>query len=216
MFNRIATRYDLANAFLSGGMDFFWRRRAAGIVRAWQPGTLLDLATGSGVLAATIARACPRTEIVGADFSQPMLLQAQKTRRVRSLVVADALRLPFADASFDALAVAFGLRNMSSWPGALREMRRVLRPGGRLLVLDFSLPRGWWGGAYRFYLRRCLPIIAGAVSGERGAYEYLAESIERFPSGQTMVKLIEECDFSSAQAEELSGGIVSLYTAAAK
>ena len=216
MFTRIAVRYDLANALLSGGMDFLWRRRAAQVVRRWQPATLLDLATGSGVLAATISRACPRTTIVGADFSRPMLLQARRTRRVRDLVVADALRLPFADASFEALTVAFGLRNMSSWAGALGEMRRVLKPGGHLLVLDFSLPRGWWGGGYRFYLRRCLPVIAGAVSGERSAYDYLAESIGRFPSGSAMTGLIEDCRFRDAQGEELTGGIVSLYTATAK
>ncbi len=215
MFNRIATRYDLANALLSGGMDFLWRRRAARIVRRWQPETLLDLATGSGVLAATISRACPRTVIVGADFCYPMLRQAQRTRRVRSLVVADAMRLPFADRSFDAVTVAFGLRNMAGWAGALDEMRRVLKPGGHLLVLDFSLPRGWWGGAYRFYLRRCLPTIAGIVSGERSAYEYLAESIGRFPSGSAMIELIEGRGFAEATGEELSGGIVSLYTATA-
>ena len=216
MFNRIAARYDLANALLSGGMDFLWRRRAAAVVRYWQPETLLDLATGSGVLAATIARACPRTRIVGADFSQPMLCQAQKAGRLRDLVVADALHLPFADAGFEALTVAFGLRNMASWAGALTEMRRVLKPGGHLLVLDFSLPRGWWGGGYRFYLRQCLPVIAGAVSGERSAYDYLAESIGRFPSGNAMTRLIENCDFADAQGEELTGGIVSLYTATAR
>ena len=215
MFNRIAARYDLANALLSGGMDFLWRRKAARIVQRWQPETLLDLATGSGVLAATVARACPGTIIVGADFCHPMLLQAQRARRVRRLAVADALHLPFADASFDVLTVAFGLRNMASWPGALAEMRRVLRPGGHLLVLDFSLPRGWWGGVYRFYLRRCLPAVAGMLAGERDPYEYLAESIGRFPSGRAMIGLIERNGFVAGKGEELSGGIVSLYTATA-
>lgn len=215
MFNRIATRYDLANALLSGGMDFWWRRRVAGIIRQWQPERLLDLATGSGVLASTISRVCPETKIIGADFSRPMLLQAQKTRRVLDLVVADAMHLPFGDGGFDVVTVAFGLRNMASWAGALAEMRRVLRPGGHLLVLDFSLPRGWWGGAYRFYLRRCLPMIAGAVSGERAAYEYLAESIGRFPSGAAMVELIGGCGFVDGTNAELTGGIVSLYTATA-
>ncbi len=137
---------------------------------------------------------------------------AERRGGCRDLVVADALNLPFADASFDAVTVAFGLRNMASWGGALGEMRRVLRPGGHLLVLDFSLPRGWWGGAYRFYLRRCLPVVAGVVSGERGAYEYLAESIGRFPSGGAMVELIRGCGFTGVAGEELTGGIVSLYT----
>ena len=196
MFARIAGRYDLVNALLSGGLDFFWRRRAAAMVRGWGPARLLDLATGSGVLAASLARACPQTRIVGADFCLPMLQQAQATGRLERMVVADGMALPFADASFDALTVAFGLRNMADYAGALREMRRVLRPGGKLLVLDFSVPRGWWQGMYRFYLHRCLPTVAGVVSGERQAYEYLAESIERFPRGETMLALLGECGFA--------------------
>ena len=215
MFSRIARRYDLANALLSGGMDFFWRRRAARIVQGWDAERLLDLATGSGVLAGTLKKFSPRTIIVGADFCLPMLRQAQAARRLDQLVVADAMHLPFADGSFDALTVAFGLRNMPSYPGALREMRRVLRPGGHLLVLDFSVPGGWWRGAYRAYLHHCLPTIAGVVAGERSAYEYLAESIERFPRGAGMRKLLSEAGFGADEAEELTGGIVSLYTAEA-
>ena len=215
MFARIAGRYDLANAILSGGMDAFWRRRAARIVARWEPARLLDLATGSGVLAATLSRACPAARIVGADFCVPMLQRARAAGRLERLVAADALRLPFADGAFDGVTVAFGLRNMASYAGALREMRRMLRPGGHVLILDFSLPRGWWRGLYRFYLHRCLPAIADRVSGERGAYEYLAESIERFPSGAPMCALLTECGFGAASAEELSGGIVSLYTAEA-
>ena len=215
MFSRIAGRYDLANAVLSGGMDALWRRRAARVVAGWAPARLLDLATGSGVLAAALARACPGTRIVGADFCVPMLRRAQAAGRLERLVAADAMRLPFADGAFDAVTVAFGLRNMASYAGALREMRRVLRPGGRLLILDFSVPRGWWRGLYRFYLHRCLPGIADRVSGERGAYEYLAESIEKFPRGERMRDLLAECGFGEATAEELTGGIVSLYTAAA-
>lgn len=214
MFSRIAERYDLANALLSGGMDWFWRRRAARIVQGWRPARLLDLATGSGVLAATLGRACPEAAVIGADFCLPMLQQARKGRGLRRLVVADAMRLPFGDGAFDAVTVAFGLRNMPSYLGALREMRRVLRPGGHLLILDFSVPGGWWRGLYRYYLHRWLPRIAGALSGERGAYEYLAESIERFPRGEDMRRLLAEAGFEEAQAEALSGGIVSLYTAA--
>ena len=215
MFSRIARRYDLANALLSGGLDALWRRRSARIVRGWRPDRVLDLATGSGVFAAAIARSCPGAMIVGADFCHPMLLRAQEAKRVKRLTVADAMRLPFMDGCFDVVTVAFGLRNMASWPGALEEMCRVLRPGGHLLVLDFSLPRGWWGGLYRFYLDRCLPPIAGMVVGERDPYEYLAESIGRFPSGDTMVGLIQGCGFTAGTHETLSGGIVSLYTATA-
>ena len=215
MFGRVAARYDLANALLSGGLDYLWRRRAARIVRDWQPLRLLDLATGSGVLAASLQRAYPAMTIIGADFSLPMLRRAQSTGRLRRLAVADAMGLPFGDGVFDAVTVAFGLRNMPSYRGALEEARRVLRPGGHLLILDFSVPTGWWRGAYRFYLHRCLPRIAALVSGEKGAYEYLAESIERFPRGETMRALLAGSGFTAATAEELTGGIVSLYTAVA-
>ena len=213
MFERIAPRYDLANALLSGGLDAWWRWRAGRVVRSWKPSLILDLATGSGVLAAALNRACPGASVVGADFCEPLLRVAAATRHFPSLVRADALRLPFADGTFDAVTVAFGLRNMASWAGALREMRRVLKPGGHVLVLDFSLPRGWWRGLYLVYLRRCLPWIAGAVSGERAAYEYLAESISRFPRGQAMIELLAETGFADTGATALSGGIVSLYTA---
>lgn len=215
MFSRIARRYDLANALLSGGMDWSWRRRAARTVRGWQAARLLDLATGSGVLAGTLRRFSPGTLIVGADFCLPMLQQAQAAGRLDLLVVADAMRLPFPDRSFDGLTVAFGLRNMPSYLGALREMRRVLTPGGHLLVLDFSVPGGWWQPLYRAYLHRCLPTIAGWLSGDRNAYEYLAESIERFPRGEGMRKLLGEAGFAGARCAELTGGIVSLYTAQA-
>lgn len=214
MFTRIAGRYDLTNALLSGGLDRGWRRRATALVREWQPASILDLATGSGVLAAALAAACPGSAVTGADFCAPMLRAAQR-RGLTRLVVADAMDLPFADASFDALTVAFGLRNMAGWDGALREMRRVLRPGGHLLVLDFSLPRGWLRAPYRFYLHHFLPRIAGAVCGEREAYRYLGQSIERFPRGAAMVARLEQSGFRGGKAEELSGGIVSIYTAAA-
>ena len=213
MFGRVAGRYDLANAVLSGGLDCLWRRRAAGIVRGWRPQRLLDLATGSGVLAAALARAWPSMTVVGADFSLPMLRRAQSSGRVRRLAVADAMRLPFGDGTFDVVTVGFGLRNMPSYRGALEEMRRVLRPGGHLLILDFSVPQGWWRGWYRLYLHRFLPRIAGMVCGEREAYEYLAESIERFPRGETMRALLAESGFAGVTARELTGGIVSLYTA---
>lgn len=212
MFTRIAGRYDLANGLLSGGLDFFWRRRATAIVRGWRPGAILDLATGSGVLAASLARECPKAMVVGADFCAPMLTTAQD-RGLQRLAVADAMRLPFADGSFDAVTVGFGLRNMERWDGALREMARVLRPSGRLLVLDFSLPSGWAKAPYRYYLHHFLPQIAGLVCGEREAYRYLGQSIERFPRAEAMIALLGRSGFQEGTAEELTGGIVSIYTA---
>ena len=212
MFGTIASRYDLANHLLSGGLDFFWRRRAARIVKWWNPSRILDLATGSGDLALTIRAACPDAFLVGADFCHPMLLVA-KRKGLDRLVTADGLRLPFADGSFDALTIAFGLRNMESWSGGLAEMRRVLRPCGHVLVLDFSIPPPPLRWLYRPYLHHALPRLAALVTREKAAYEYLGDSIEKFPSGEGMRALLRETGFEEPTCEPLSGGIVSLYTA---
>ncbi|MDP9004139.1 MAG: ubiquinone/menaquinone biosynthesis methyltransferase [Verrucomicrobiota bacterium] len=212
MFGRIARRYDLANHFLSGGADFLWRRRAAKIVEQWQPNQVLDLATGSGDLALSLQNRLPNATITAADFS-PEMLSIAKRKGVRETVLADAMHLPFAAASFDCVTVAFGLRNMPDWNLALREMSRVLRAGGHLLVLDFSLPSGPIRPAYRFYLHRCLPSLAALVTGEKQAYDYLGGSIEKFPSGEGMTRLIEESGFARATAQPLTGVIATIYTA---
>lgn len=212
IFAAIARRYDFANHLLSGGLDFVWRRRATAAVRAWAPQTVLDLATGSGDLALGIERACPGARVIGADFCLPMLRQAAR-KGLRRLVAADALRLPFTEAAFDAVTIAFGLRNMASYPEATREMARVLKPGGHLLVLDFSMPRPPLAGLYRFYLHRVLPRLAHLATGEGGGYEYLGRSIETFPQGRAMCALLEANGFRDARDERLAGGIVSLYTA---
>ncbi|MGB8168606.1 MAG: ubiquinone/menaquinone biosynthesis methyltransferase [Chthoniobacteraceae bacterium] len=212
MFSSIAEKYDLANHLLSGGMDFLWRRRCADVVANWKPAEILDLATGSGDLALALRAACPRSTVVGADFCHPMLREAQR-KGLDLLVTADGMRLPFPAASFEALTVAFGLRNMESWPGALREMSRVLRPDGHLLVLDFSIPPAPLRWLYRPYLHHVLPRIAALLTGEKSAYDYLGASIEAFPYGQRMCELVNSCGFSEATCAPLSGGIVSLYTA---
>ena len=129
------------------------------------------------------------------------------------VVAADGLALPFSPAAFDAVTVAFGLRNMASWSGALREMHRVLKPGGHILILDFSVPPRPLRWIYRPYLHHVLPRVAGLLTGEKGAYEYLGDSIEKFPSGAAMCALLESAGFREPHAERLSGGIVSLYTA---
>jgi demethylmenaquinone methyltransferase/2-methoxy-6-polyprenyl-1,4-benzoquinol methylase len=212
IFSSIAGRYDFVNHLLSGGLDFLWRARAVRIVKQWRPRTVLDLATGSGDLALAMQKAMPQARIVGADFCLPML-QVAARKGLQPLIVADGTKLPLAEATFDAVTIAFGLRNMESWPGALREMARVLREDGHLLILDFSMPRPPFSALYRFYLHRVLPLLAGAVTGNRAGYEYLGESIESFPSGEAMCRLINENGFVEADALPLAAGIVSIYTA---
>jgi demethylmenaquinone methyltransferase/2-methoxy-6-polyprenyl-1,4-benzoquinol methylase len=212
-FASIAPRYVLTNHVLSFGVDVLWRWKTARAVAALKPRLVLDLATGSGDLAAEIQSRCPSAKVIGADFSLPMLMEARK-RGLRNLIVADAMNLPFADASADVITVAFGLRNMASWADALREMSRVLRPDGALFVLDFSLPT--WQPArslHLFYLRHLMPRIAGALTGQREAYEYLCGSIEKFPAGEDMCRLMRDNGFRSARAKPLSAGIASLYQA---
>ena len=211
MFGSIAGRYDLANHLLSCGIDFYWRKRAAGIVASWLPGTILDVATGTGDLAIALQKAVPKAEITAVDVVPQMIALAQR-KGVAGARVADAMNLPFPDGSFDCATIAFGLRNLPDWSAGLREIRRVIN--GHLLVLDFSLPAATvFRGIYRFYLHRCLPGIAAVITGQRGAYDYLGESIEQFPSGERMVTLLHGNGFRNATAEPLTGGIVTLYHA---
>lgn len=212
MFGRIAPRYDVANHLLSGGADFFWRRRAAKKVESWHPSRVLDLASGSGDLAFAIQRRLPNATIIAADFS-PEMLEVARRKGIRETVLADAMNLPFETSSFECVTVAFGLRNMVDWGGALSEMSRVLSANGRLIILDFSLPTGAFRSIYRFYLHRCLPILASLITGHQAAYDYLAGSIEKFPSGNEMVRLIERNGFARAAAYPLTGGVATIYTA---
>jgi demethylmenaquinone methyltransferase / 2-methoxy-6-polyprenyl-1,4-benzoquinol methylase len=212
MFAGVAPRYDLANQVLSFGLDRHWRKYVCQQVATWKPARILDLATGSGVLAKELASTNTGSFVVAADFCVPMLKVARK-RQVEHLVVADGLALPFADASFDVITVAFGLRNMAFIERALAEMARTTRSGGHIVILDFSLPPGPLLPAYRFYLHFVLPRLAGWLTGEPAAYEYLGESIESFPRGTAMTALIEQAGFVNAVARPLSGGIVTAYLA---
>ncbi|CAN5666593.1 bifunctional demethylmenaquinone methyltransferase/2-methoxy-6-polyprenyl-1,4-benzoquinol methylase UbiE [soil metagenome] len=212
-FANIARRYVLTNHVLSLGIDILWRWKTARMVSDLHPEVVLDLATGSGDLAAEIKSRCPHAAVLGADFSPPMLQEARK-RGLQHLIVADALNLPIADASIDVVTVGFGLRNMGSWSEALHEMSRVLRPGASLFVLDFSLPENaLMRQLHLFYLRNIMPLIAGALTGERQAYEYLCKTIELFPSGDAMCCMICQNGFSEARAIKLSFGIASIYVA---
>ncbi len=213
MFSAIARRYDLANHALSCGIDFYWRRRAADIVVSWRPGKIVDLATGTGDLALVLQRRLPDAEVTGVDFL-PEMLELAARKGVHKTILADAMKLPFPDRSFDCVTVAFGLRNMQHWGSALAEMSRVLRRDGHLLVLEFSLPTtSIVRTIYRFYLHRCLPLLASLLTRSKSAYDYLGESIEEFPSGRAMLNLIEASGFRNAKFQALSCGIVTIYTA---
>jgi len=213
VFSSIADRYVLTNHVLSLGIDILWRKRVARLVAAENPESVLDLATGSGDLAAEMQAACPEATVFGADFCAPMMRHAREKRGMKNLLVADAMQLPFEDGAFDAITVAYGLRNMASWERALREMNRVLSPGGQLVVLDFSLPTArLLRDPYRLYLHKILPSIGGFLTRNRDAYAYLGDSIERFPSGAAMTSLIEKCGFDTATSIPLLGGISTIYT----
>jgi demethylmenaquinone methyltransferase / 2-methoxy-6-polyprenyl-1,4-benzoquinol methylase len=213
LFGAIARRYDLANHTLSCGIDFYWRRRAADIVVTWRPDKIVDLATGTGDLALALQKRLPDAEVTGVDFVPEMLELAQR-KGVRQTVLADAMKLPFPDASFDCVTIAFGLRNMENWRGALAEMSRVLRRDGHLLVLEFSLPtKSIVRTIYRFYLHRCLPLLGSLLTRRKSAYDYLGNSIEEFPNGRAMIDLIEASGFRRATLQPLSYGIATIYTA---
>lgn len=222
MFGRIARRYDLANRVLSGGTDVWWRRRLVQTVHRCRPHDVLDLATGSGDVAFALARKLRAgTRIVGMDFCPPMLAEAEKkmARSPRFAAIeflpGDGLNLPLADATFDVVTLSFGLRNMADRHRALGEMRRVLRPGGSLFVLEFSQPYRWFAPLYFFYLRHVLPGLATALTGDRSAYDYLGGSIEQFPARAAMSAEILGAGFTTVQARPMTFGIVALHEARA-
>jgi demethylmenaquinone methyltransferase/2-methoxy-6-polyprenyl-1,4-benzoquinol methylase len=213
MFGAIARRYDVANHLLSCGIDFYWRKRAADIVGNWRARKILDLATGTGDLALALEKKIPEAELTAADVL-PEMVELARGKGVRNAVIADAMNLPFPDCSFDCLTISFGLRNLPDWVGGVREMSRILTHGGHVLILEFSLPTAAvLRPAYRVYLHRCLPIIGALVTGHRGAYDYLGDSIEEFPNGRDMLALLETNGFQNGTAEPLTGGIVTIYTA---
>ena len=211
IFSEIADHYVLTNHVLSLGTDILWRRKLVRGVREKSPKLVLDVATGSGDVASEIRKQCPNTETIGADFCRPMLGHARRAG-LTNLLVADGLCLPFGNDSFDAVTVAFGLRNMASWKDALIEWHRVLKPAGSLHVLDFAQPT-WQPlrGAYLFYMHRVLPHLAGLLTKRRRAFDYLSASIDLFPQGKAMCHLIREAGFQGVGTQTLYGGIVAIY-----
>jgi demethylmenaquinone methyltransferase / 2-methoxy-6-polyprenyl-1,4-benzoquinol methylase len=222
MFGRIARRYDVANLLLSCGIDSVWRRRLVRDVKALEPGEVLDLATGSGDVAFALSRNLTNdTQITGMDFCQPMLDQAEakkalgrgRTYENVTFRQGDGLALPLPDECVDVITIAFGLRNLADRDRGLREMRRALRPGGSLFVLEFSQPQAWIRPLYYFYLRHILPRAAGLVTGDRAAYEYLNDTIAEFPDRATFSTEITNAGFSSVRATPLTFGVVAIHQA---
>jgi demethylmenaquinone methyltransferase/2-methoxy-6-polyprenyl-1,4-benzoquinol methylase len=221
MFGRIARRYDVANFVLCGGIDTWWRKKLVLGVRRSSPRKVLDLATGSGDVAFAISRGVKTcSSIVGMDFCLPMLEQAEAKKRQAGqryqnvhFAPGDALALPVADESYDAVTISFGLRNLADRARGLQEMRRVLRPGGRLFVLEFSQPAAWFRPCYYFYLRHVLPTVAGLVTSDKDAYVYLNNTISQFPDRTMLADEIRAAGFRDVTAEALTFGVVALHTA---
>lgn len=217
MFDRIAPRYDLLNRLLSAGVDVRWRRKAVDALDCLGPARILDLCTGTADLLIEALGRDPRLRGLGADLSPQMLVRGLRKLARRGMASRSALacgdgeRLPLGDALFDGALVSFGIRNISDPERALREMIRVLRPGGRVVVLEFSMPRGILGTLYRFYFGRVLPWVGGIVSGDPGAYSYLPASVAAFPSPEAFGALMERAGFGAVSWRPLTGGIAHLH-----
>jgi demethylmenaquinone methyltransferase/2-methoxy-6-polyprenyl-1,4-benzoquinol methylase len=221
MFDQIAGRYDLLNHLLSGGADWYWRWRAVRALRLGAHETVLDSCTGTCDLALEALRRTRVQRVIGVDFAAEMLrigrakLQRHRFAERGVLVRGDASRLPMADATVDAAMIAFGIRNIQRPELAAREMARVLRPGGRLAVLEFSMPRlPVLRQAYRWYFRHVLPRIGALVSSHRGAYTYLPTSVGAFFAPEEFSRLLSANGFRDVRAVPLTFGVVQLYLAA--
>ena len=211
MFDGVAKNYDKANDLLSFGSARIWRKKVAKLVNS-QPGQkILDLAAGTGSSSIVFLR--EGVKVVAADFSNGMLEEGRKRHPELEFVFADASALPFADKEFDTVTISFGIRNVEKIEVALAEMLRVLKPGGKLVVCEFSrIPNKTLHGLYRFYLRNILPTLSSLVSKTPEAYSYLAESIDAWPSQQELVKIIETAGFESVSYLNQTLGIVAIHS----
>ncbi len=222
MFDNIAPYYDFLNRFLSLGIDTIWRKKAIQQLRASQPKIILDVATGTADVAIEISKQLNNVEkIVGLDISAEMLeigrkkIHKKELDNVMTLQQGDSENLPFEDNTFDAITVAFGVRNFENLEKGLNEMRRVLKDDGQLVVLEFSKPRIFpFKQLFNFYFKYILPTIGKVTSKDPRAYKYLYESVQKFPDGSKFVDVLERTGFKSNKCVSLSLGICSIYTGA--
>lgn len=219
MFDRIAHRYDLLNHLLSGNRDVAWRQKVAGMLPAGRDLDVLDLATGTGDQLLTLSETGKLRSGLGLDLAEKMLaigrekIEQRKLNALLRLQTGDAGAIPCGDANFDAVTISFGIRNVLDVSAALREMHRVLRPRGRALILEFSLPRrGLVRAGYLFYFRHLLPRLGSIISGDAHAYRYLNQTVETFPYGEAFCKLMTDAGFDSVEATELTMGVATIYS----
>ena len=220
MFDSIAPAYDFMNRAMTLGIDKLWRAKAVKMIRRRQPADILDVATGTGDLAIKLAREIPGVRVTGVDLSEQMLAIGRYKVRLAglsdriSLSKADCLALPMADASFDAVTVAYGVRNFEHLAQGYREMARVLRPGGMLCVVELSVPQSRLVRPfYELYTRRIIPVIGRMVSSDRSAYTYLPASIAAMPQGERMLAIMEEAGLVRPALQPLTLGVCTIYTA---
>lgn len=218
MFSDIAPRYDLTNSVLSLGIHHLWRKRTVKVSGAKPGSSVLDCATGTGDLALEFKRTVgPTGKVLGTDFNADMLSHAPAKATSKGLAVdfevADAMHLPYADATFDVASISFGIRNVDDPKTALAEMARVVKPGGRIVILEFGQPRGIMGLTYRFYSKNIIPLIGGLLTGNRKAYEYLPTTAAAFPCREQFTELMQSTGrLTDCTYEELTGGIAFLYS----
>ncbi|WP_294141928.1 bifunctional demethylmenaquinone methyltransferase/2-methoxy-6-polyprenyl-1,4-benzoquinol methylase UbiE [uncultured Sanguibacteroides sp.] len=217
MFNGIAPKYDLLNHLLSMGIDKRWRKKAMKVVGAGCKDIVLDVACGTGDFSMEALKHGVK-KVIGADISENMLTVAREKAKERKLTeqldfrYGDSENLEFPDNTFDAVTVAFGVRNFEHLEKGLTEMYRVLKPGGKVVILEFSTPERFpMKQLYRFYFKRVLPWIGGIVSGNRKAYEYLPASVFAFPQGEAFLKIMRSCGYRQVTQCRLTFGIASLY-----
>ena len=223
MFDRISPKYDALNHLLSLNIDKVWRRKTAKAVAKSQPKTILDLATGTADLAIALAKCNPQAHIIGMDISEKMLeigkakIAKQNIENQVKLRLGDAATLPFESNTFDAVTVAFGVRNFENLEHGLSEIQRVLKPNGRAIILEFSMPERFpIKQLYALYFKHLLPSIGKAVSKDGNAYSYLPLSVEQFPKPKVFLRMLAEKGLENGMAKPLSFGIASLYTSTKK